>query len=315
MSKIDILSKVIEKVPAVGRATFKIQKASPEILLVGGIAAIGVGTFLACRATLKLESILDEAGEQKDRVVEAIETYDEDSYSEADAKSDILKINAKGGAQIVKAYLPAVATIGVGIACVVGGHHIQKERIVALGAAYKVIETGFGEYRKRVVDVLGEDKDREFRFGPKIEKIETTEVQKNGKEKVVEKKVKTVEIGPSDYAIYFDETCRQWRRNVDHNLDFLRSTQNFMNEKLRLNGHVFLNEVYDALGAKRTAEGQVVGWIYEGNGDSYIDFGITEDYYNGRFGHDYVNGVENSLLLDFNVDGVIINSEFEKHAN
>lgn len=58
------------------------------------------------------------------------------------------------------------------------------------------------------------------------------------------------------------------------------------------------------LGIARTNAGQVVGWIYcEKNpvGDNYVDFGIYNLQNEG-----FVNGNERSILLDFNVDGIIL---------
>ena len=78
-----------------------------------------------------------------------------------------------------------------------------------------------------------------------------------------------------------------------------------MNDLLNLRGHVFLNEVYDALGIPRTSAGAVVGWVLNGGGDNYIDFGIYDASVEKR--RDFVNGRESSIFLDFNVDGVIYN--------
>ena len=65
-----------------------------------------------------------------------------------------------------------------------------------------------------------------------------------------------------------------------------------------------MNEVYDLLGIQRTKAGQCIGWLYEENnpcGDNYIDFDIFAAH-----NKDFVNGLTNSPLLDFNVDGVIL---------
>ena len=61
------------------------------------------------------------------------------------------------------------------------------------------------------------------------------------------------------------------------------------------------------LGAKRTKAGAQVGWVYDEKnpvGDNYVDFGIF-DIYNPK-SRDFVNGYEKVIVLDFNVDGVIL---------
>ena len=111
----------------------------------------------------------------------------------------------------------------------------------------------------------------------------------------------------SPYAKIFDEYNPNWEKSPEHNLFFLKSVQNFMNDKLRANGHVFLNEVYKELGFEDTKAGQVVGWIYDPenpNGDNYIDFGIYDP--KDEKARDFVNGYERVILLDFNVDGPIL---------
>lgn len=72
------------------------------------------------------------------------------------------------------------------------------------------------------------------------------------------------------------------------------------NDRLHARGHLFLNEVYEALGLPHTQAGAVVGWVV-GNGDNFVDFGL----YTGEAARDFVNGREGSILLDFNVDGIV----------
>jgi hypothetical protein len=69
-------------------------------------------------------------------------------------------------------------------------------------------------------------------------------------------------------------------------------------------GHVFLNEVYDILGIPRSQAGAIIGWVLTGDGstDNYLNFGIFDD---NDSAIDFVNGREGSVLLDFNVDGII----------
>lgn len=68
-----------------------------------------------------------------------------------------------------------------------------------------------------------------------------------------------------------------------------------------------MNEVYEMLGFPITKAGASVGWIYnkdEPVGDNFVDFGIYN--LNSQKAHDFVNGYERSIVLDFNVDGPII---------
>ncbi len=92
---------------------------------------------------------------------------------------------------------------------------------------------------------------------------------------------------------------------MDYNLMYLRSQQNLANDKLKANGYLFLSDVYDQLGIKRTKMSQTVGWIYkpEGNenGDNFVDFGILETNRETEDG-----GYEKAILMEFNVDGPIL---------
>ena len=84
---------------------------------------------------------------------------------------------------------------------------------------------------------------------------------------------------------------------------FLRTQQNYANDLLKARGHLFLNEVYSMLGIPHTSAGAIVWWTIGAGGDNYVDFGIfTRD---SQVVREFVNGYERSILLDFNVDGVI----------
>ena len=111
---------------------------------------------------------------------------------------------------------------------------------------------------------------------------------------------------PSDYAKFFDVGNDNWQKDAEHNLWYLKQQQNWANDKLRSQGYLFLNDVYDLLGIPRTKAGQIVGWLYrpeDPSRDSYVDFGIYD--YTKEVNRDFVNGYERTILLDFNVDGPI----------
>ena len=173
-------------------------------------------------------------------------------------------------------------------------------------AAYKVLDSTFKSYRKRVVDELGEVKDRQFRYGIVDEKVVTEEVDpETGKVKKVKSVVQKANLAgdESEYARFFDHFSVQWRKVPEYNLIFLNHAQKNANDMLDLKGHVFLNEVYDLLGIPRSQAGAVVGWLADGAGDNRITFGIYDVNKSGA--RDFVNGYNDAILLDFNVDGLI----------
>lgn len=90
---------------------------------------------------------------------------------------------------------------------------------------------------------------------------------------------------------------------------FLRAQQNYANDLLVKRGYLFLNDVYKMLGFEPTRAGQVVGWRHEpekSDCDGYVSFGIYNA--NRETARDFVNGYERSILLDFNVDGPILDT-------
>lgn len=281
---------------AVGRNILQLQKHSPRILFSAGLVGTVASTVLACKATLKLEQVLEDT--QKTLV--DISVLEHESYTEEDRTKDKALVYAKTIGAIMKLYGPAIAVGAVSVSCLVGSHHILSTRNAGMMAAYSALEKGFEEYRTRVRKELGEDKDREFRHGSEVVTVKDLEGKKS----------KVTRVGsdvPSQYARFFDETSRYWERRPELNKIFLRCQQQYANDKLIAQGHLFLNEVYDALGFERTPAGAVVGWVIrkDGDGDNYVDFGIFDN--NSDRIRDFMNGNEGSVLIDPNVDGIIYN--------
>lgn len=111
-------------------------------------------------------------------------------------------------------------------------------------------------------------------------------------------------ITASCYAVFFDETCTGWQRDAEANKFFLLRQQEYLNEKLKHQGYLFLNDALDAIGSPRTKAGQVVGWVYDpesSDRDSYVDLGLFKDC-----NREAINGYSKAILLDFNVDGDIL---------
>lgn len=298
------------------RAALIVKKHAPEILTAVGIAGTIGGTVLACKATLKAQKIVDGLNEDLDIIHQAKdmvseEGYEGEEYSDEDFKKDIIMTYANGSARIIASYIPAIMVGGAGIAAIVGGSCVYKSRINSLGAAYSAMATAYAAYRKKVADKFG-DEERKLRYGIETKTVEEEVIDgETGKKKKVKKEIEVIAednglLDISPYARFFDSSSKDWEKDPEYNMTFLLCQQKYANDILRSRGHLFLNEVYDMLGLERSKAGQIVGWVYDKNspiGDNYIDFGI----FNVKMekNRDFVNGYENVILLDFNVDGNI----------
>ena len=272
----------------VGRPTLLAQAKSPEILLAAGVVGVVTSAVLACRATLKLDEVLQDAEKTRD----AIEIMDRPDYSATDKTKDLALVKVQTAQKIARMYILPVGLGVVSIGALVGSHRILSTRNAGLAAAYTALDKGFQQYRDRVLQEVGVEKERELRYGKEFDVV----TDEQGRTQL------ELKPGTSIYARFFDQFSRNWQRGEGYNQLFLQCQQNYANDLLRARGHVFLNEVYDMLGLERTKEGAVVGWV-KGNGDNYIDFGVFEgDQWSAMR---FVTGDEDSILLDFNVDGVI----------
>lgn len=306
MTKMEIMNGLSRTVNKVG---FKFKKHSPEILVAAGVVGVVTSGVMACKATTKLSGILEEQKAQTDQINGYVEEHGYTSeYNEEDQKKDLAIVTVQTGVKIAKLYGPAIILGAVSITAIVASNRILNKRNAALAAAYTVVDKGFKEYRGRVIERFGKELDRELRHNIKAKEVEEIVVNEDGTQSVVKDTVNVAEVNEcSDYARFFDDGCAGWDKDPELNLMTLRNQQRFANEKLRANGYLFLNEVYDMLGIPRTKAGQCVGWVYDEKnpvGDNYVDFGIYDS--NRQKSRDFVNGYERTILLDFNVDGNIL---------
>lgn len=304
MKKEEIMKKMRT---TVCKALIEVKKHSPEILIAAGVIGTVTSTVLACKATTKLSAIMDESKND----IEAVHKCSEDEkmvdqYSQEDAKKDLVIIYAQTGLKVAKLYAPAIALGALSITSIVASNRILCKRNAALAAAYATVDKAFKEYRSRVIDRFGEQVDKELHYNIKAKKFEeTTTDPETGKEKKVKSTVEVAEADNNPFTIFFDETTsKAYEENDDYNRMTLRATQQWANDKLHADGYLFLNDVYDALGIRRTKTGQITGWVDkpdEEGRDGYVDFRIIETNRETEDG-----GYKKAWLLDFNVDGNIL---------
>lgn len=286
-----------------------LKKYSPEILTGVGIGLSVGGTVLACKATLKFEDVVaKEFHENKENQAKVNTMVDEgrlekENYTDFDRASDTAQIYALAFGKTVRLYAPAIGLGVAGIALILSGHHILSQRNAAIATAYAAVQEAYTKYRARVVEDLGADKDMEFQHGL-VDDVKT-DIDENGESDFV--KIEGYDPnGISPYAVFFDKLSSHWEDEPGRNRMFLQAQQNYANDLLKSRGHIFLNEIYDMLDVPRTTAGQVVGWVYDpekSESDTFVDFGLFNPL--NEMAHEFVNGYETSILLDFNVDGVV----------
>lgn len=299
----EIMSKVSGTFNKVG---FSLKKHSPEILVAAGVVGTVVSTVMACRATTKIDTILDETKEQLDKIHEYSENPDmAEKYNAEDAKKDTVVVYAHTGVKLAKLYAPAVGLGILSLGSILASNNILRKRNAALAAAYAVVDRSFKEYRDRVVERFGEEVDHQLRYNIKATEVEETVIDEKGKEKKVKKTIEVADPNASEYVKYFTKSNPYWVNNPEYVEMFLRSQQNYANDKLKATGHLTLNDVYDMLGFHDSKAGMVVGWIYDldhPNGDNYVEFDVKKVHLPDEQG-----GYEEAYAIDFNVDGNIYN--------
>lgn len=310
--KNEIMKKVMNAVSMkAGRAGLLLKKRSPEILMGFGVATF-VGTVaLACRSTLRAEEVLDFHKEKMKEIHEAKEIAEQDpqnelEYNEHLYRQDVGLQYLKTSVNMVRLYAAPLSLGVVSLGCFLTSFKIMKGRYLGVVACYEGLKTIHDTYRQRVREEYGEELDQHFRYGTEYTMEKETVVDENGKKKTEKIKVANTDQNalktPEDTSRFFDSSNRNWDRNPEFSMMFLRAQERYLNDLLQTRGHVFLNEVYEALGFDHTSKGAILGWV-AGEGDDWIHFGLNNQHRENV--RRFVNGDENSILLEFNPQGVI----------
>ena len=318
------MRQLITKV--VGRGGFWARQHAPELLAATGVLSIIGGTVLTAKASMKVHVVAEDFKTTKAKIAETKELYDNaesgtvTEYTDEDVKKDLTILYTQTGLQLIRMYAPGVILTITGITCMLSSSNILKKRVVAVSAAYKVLEEGYAAYRKRVVEEYGEEKDLFFRTGLRRETKEVEVVNEKGKLVKVKKDfINTDNFGTSPYSrIYSRATSSDWMNgSIIANEDRLEQVQRFCNDRLQARGYMFFNEVMEELGFEPTIAGQEVGWLshweierlqrqgLDYHGDGYIDF---LSLYTNNLKSANRQGTEEyaEIPLDFNVDGPIL---------
>lgn len=219
------------------------KKHSPEILTGLGIAGMVATVVLAVKATPKALELIDEA-----KCVEPDEIATvEEAMALSETNGRVLK-----PIEVVKVawkpYIPAMATGLVSIACLISAQSVSNKRYAALTAAYEISTTTLKDYRSKVKEIVGEEKEKEIR----------KEVVKDKMEKNPANESTVIVTGGGSTLCYDAYSDRYFESDVDK----IRRAVNTLNWKITSGGEMYisLNEFYDEIGLKHTTVGETVGW-------------------------------------------------------
>lgn len=217
-----------------------ISDKSPEILIGFGLAGMLTSTVLAAKATPKALKILE----------------DEEPYSGRLSKVDKVKLTWK-------CYAPAAVGYCVSAACIIGANSVNVKRNAVLAGAYKLSETALLEYRDKVTEVLGEEKEKEIR-----DSIAEDRVNK------AERKGEVIIAGKGDTLCYDMHSGRYFKSNMDE----IKRKLNEINYKLMQDNILSVNDFYDQIGLDPISTGYDFGWLVDdGLIRLYFTSTLTED--------------------------------------
>lgn len=324
--------KVVNGPGLINRALTSVRKSSPELLVVAGTLSFFATLFAMHKTTLKTKDIVDGVNEELELINNTKEIHEVNGeelieYTDEDRAEDIRIVKKHAAGKVIKAALPTVLLAAATISCFWGADYIRKQRHAALFAAAEMTLKSYNSYRNGVIEKYGKEVDNELKYKLFNDTVDIEEYnEESGKTKKVKKKIKRTNYdGYSDFARMFDENNDLFQKNVNvngkepsygvYNLKQVTDLEREANEKLRKNGFLTINEVYDMLHFEKTIAGRDAGWIWDINDPtcvegSHISFGIL-----GNKSEEDIRailiGIDSSFILDFNIDTLDVWAKFD----
>lgn len=243
------------------------KRHTPELLLGGALIAGTATVITACKANTKAKNLKEEF-ENEQHMINRILNDPEKNITEEESEQMCKKASITYGLNLVKTYSVPTVLYVTTIACVFASYKIQKNRQVALSSALLATSTAYNTLMDRLKEGAAAGLTaKEVMNGVRVKEVVNDETGEISYEKYIAK----IE-GP--VQVRFDRSCLTWTKDKFQNESTLRCEGYHLNDKLRLDGYVFLNDVYERLGMPKTKEGQILGWMYDDN--AYIDLGIVD---------------------------------------
>lgn len=201
-----------------------LAKHSPEILTGIGVTGMITSTVLAVKATPKALFLLEEAADIKEDRLTTIE---------------VVKT-------AWKQYVPAAVIGLVGVSCIVGASTVNTKRNAALATAYAISEKTLLTYKDKVIETIGEKKEKEIRGKVAQDNIDANPVSNS---KVI--------VTSKGETLCKDSLSGRYFKS---DLAIIMKAVNELNRDMINHNYVSLNELYDKIGLDSIKNGDRLGW-------------------------------------------------------
>ena len=209
------------------------MKHTPEILTGLGIAGMAATTVIAVRATPKAIELIEE--KKREEGVEKLKP------------AEIVKTTWK-------CYIPAAVTGATSVGCLLGASSVNARRNAALAAAYNISTTALTEYKDKVVETIGEKKERDIREAISADKVKNDPVTN-----------REVIMTGKDVTLCYDAVFGRYFKS---DIDTINRAVDYINRQVVAHGYVSLNEFYEEIGLPPIEIGYDLGWSFD---DGHID--------------------------------------------
>jgi hypothetical protein len=218
---------------------FLINENSTTILTGVGIAGTITTAYLSGRASFKAARLLEE------------ERY------EAEAKEDdnghagaIVDLTLWSKVKIVwRLYIPPFLMGTTTVISIIAANKIASKKIAALAIASGISDRALKEYKEKVIERFGENKDRDIRDAVAQDRVENSHLSRE-----------VLAVGTGEVLCYDMHTGRYFSSTVED----IKRAENKINHELLNHAYASLSEFYDEIGLPPTSYSDNVGWNLNG---------------------------------------------------
>lgn len=152
-------------------------------------------------------------------------------------------------------YIPPVASGVTTIGCIIAGHRLDAKKAAALAAAYGLSEKRLQEYKDKVLEKIGVNKEQAVRDELMQDRVNETPMSRE------------VIIGTGNVLCFDVYSGRYFESNVEE----IRQAVNTVNSYILDHQYASLSHFYDEINIPPTGMSDEVGW----KSDDLIDVGFS----------------------------------------